>query len=455
MDRTLARLLMLALVGILAFPALSAAQITRGAVSGTVRDATGAVVPGASVTVTNMDTNISRSVVTDAQGFFRVPGPRARPLRCQGRAQRLLDRRVQGRPPGVGQRGHDQPRAEGGRRRRGPHRGRPGRVHRAQQDEPDRSARPPWPAQVVELPLSARPRRQQPDRHGAERQPRQRPGHLRRQRPALAQQQLHDRRLGQQRHQRHHRDDAARAGGGGRVPGADERLQRRVRAQQRRPGQRHHQVRHEHVPRRGVGLLPHEQPGLAHEPREGPATSRSRPSSRATRSAPASAGRSSRTGPSSSCSTSTTPIDPAASPGGTVRIPTQSGFAALAGVPLRAGQPASSRQAVLDRLSFLNDVYAQNPSFRNLNTQLVNGVPIETGQTNVNITQPSTYHYFMGRIDHRLTDSDNLTLRYYYNKRRTPTRSATCSSGRPSRAARTSRTPTWPRATPTSSGRAS
>jgi hypothetical protein len=73
MDRALARLLLLALAGILALPALSTAQITRGAVSGTVRDATGALVPGASVTVTNMDTNISRSAVSDAQGFFRVP----------------------------------------------------------------------------------------------------------------------------------------------------------------------------------------------------------------------------------------------------------------------------------------------------------------------------------------------------------------------------------------------
>ena len=43
MDRVLARLLALALVGIFAFPALSAAQITRGAISGTVRDGTGAV----------------------------------------------------------------------------------------------------------------------------------------------------------------------------------------------------------------------------------------------------------------------------------------------------------------------------------------------------------------------------------------------------------------------------
>ena len=121
--------------------------------------------------------------------------------------------------------------------------------------------------------------------------------------------------------------------------------------------------------------------------------------------------------------------NPAANPGGTVRIPTQSGFAALAGVPLRAGQPASSRQAVLDRLSFLNDVYAQNPSFRSISNNLVNGVNIETGQTNVNIVNPSTYHTFMGRIDHHLTDSDNLTVRYYYNKRKDENAISNCVFG--------------------------
>ena len=121
--------------------------------------------------------------------------------------------------------------------------------------------------------------------------------------------------------------------------------------------------------------------------------------------------------------------DPAANPGGTVRIPTPNGFAALAGVPLRAGQPASSRQAVLDRLSFLNDVYAQSPTFRNVSNQLVNGVPIETGQTNVNIVNPSTYHTFMGRVDHRLGDSDNLTLRYYLNKRKDENAISNCNFG--------------------------
>ena len=45
---------------------------------------------------------------------------------------------------------------------------------------------------------------------------------------------------------------------------------------------------------------------------------------------------------------------------------------------VRAGQSTASRQSVLDRLSFLNDIYAGNPSFRNISNQLVNGVPIET-----------------------------------------------------------------------------
>src|SRR5262245_32272401 len=57
---------------LLATPA--AAQITRGAISGTARDATGAVLPGATVAVTNMATNISRTIITDAQGFYRVAG---------------------------------------------------------------------------------------------------------------------------------------------------------------------------------------------------------------------------------------------------------------------------------------------------------------------------------------------------------------------------------------------
>jgi hypothetical protein len=101
----------------------------------------------------------------------------------------------------------------------------------------------------------------------------------------------------------------------------------------------------------------------------------------------------------------------------TTRIPTPAGFAALRNVPLGAGQTAASRQAVLDRISFLQDVYGQGANFRNVSTTLVNGIPIETGQTNVNIVDPSTYKSPLFRLDYRIGSRDNLTARYSYNGR--------------------------------------
>lgn len=43
-----------------------------GAIGGTVEDATGAIVSGASVVIQNTGTNASQTVVTDASGYFRV-----------------------------------------------------------------------------------------------------------------------------------------------------------------------------------------------------------------------------------------------------------------------------------------------------------------------------------------------------------------------------------------------
>src|SRR5262245_53776084 len=101
-----------------------------------------------------------------------------------------------------------------------------------------------------------------------------------------------------------------------------------------------------------------------------------------------------------------------------IRVPTQAGFAALSGVPLRSGQSQAGRQAVLDAIGFLrNSVYSLNPVFRNVNsTILANGVAIETGQINVPISQPNNTWNFLLRGDHRLREGDNLTLRYSYNK---------------------------------------
>lgn len=120
---------------------------------------------------------------------------------------------------------------------------------------------------------------------------------------------------------------------------------------------------------------------------------------------------------------------PGPRPGTTVRVPTPEGFAALQNVPLGPGQTAASRQAILQQLRFLQDIYGQNPSLRNITTTLVNGVPIATGQTNVNIVDPSTYHTFLGRGDYRLRNNDTVTFRYSLNDRSDVNAISNCAFG--------------------------
>jgi len=61
------------LVAIAAGSATLAAQTTSGMIAGRVTDATGAVLPGATVTVINVRTGDKRVAVTNAQGLFRAP----------------------------------------------------------------------------------------------------------------------------------------------------------------------------------------------------------------------------------------------------------------------------------------------------------------------------------------------------------------------------------------------
>ena len=49
------------------------AQRSTGSIRGTVRDATQSVLPGATVTVLNEETGLSRTVVTNAAGVYSVP----------------------------------------------------------------------------------------------------------------------------------------------------------------------------------------------------------------------------------------------------------------------------------------------------------------------------------------------------------------------------------------------
>ncbi len=62
-----------AILAAILVPSVGFAQMTRGSIAGVVRDASGAVVPGATVTVTNVATNAALTAVTDGEGFYRVP----------------------------------------------------------------------------------------------------------------------------------------------------------------------------------------------------------------------------------------------------------------------------------------------------------------------------------------------------------------------------------------------
>ena len=53
------------------------AQFDRGSISGTVKDQSGAVVPGVTVTVTNSQTAAPRLGVTDGTGFYTFPNLQA------------------------------------------------------------------------------------------------------------------------------------------------------------------------------------------------------------------------------------------------------------------------------------------------------------------------------------------------------------------------------------------
>src|SRR5438046_10588336 len=49
------------------------AQVTTATISGVVQDSSGAVIPGVSVAVKNIDTGVSRTITTDEGGRYVVP----------------------------------------------------------------------------------------------------------------------------------------------------------------------------------------------------------------------------------------------------------------------------------------------------------------------------------------------------------------------------------------------
>src|SRR5687767_13658454 len=60
-------------VVMLAVPHSALAQEARATITGTVADASGGVLPGATVTITNVAMGTSVSVATNDEGFFNAP----------------------------------------------------------------------------------------------------------------------------------------------------------------------------------------------------------------------------------------------------------------------------------------------------------------------------------------------------------------------------------------------
>jgi hypothetical protein len=71
MEDRMRRTFWLCLLAIL-LPIAAVAQETRGNISGTVRDNEGAV-PGATITITNVDTNVRQTLVTNGSGYYEAP----------------------------------------------------------------------------------------------------------------------------------------------------------------------------------------------------------------------------------------------------------------------------------------------------------------------------------------------------------------------------------------------
>src|SRR5262245_44989203 len=61
------------LIGMIALTPTVTAQVTTGTINGTVKDPSGAALPGVSIKITNTDTGFMRSLISDEVGRYSAP----------------------------------------------------------------------------------------------------------------------------------------------------------------------------------------------------------------------------------------------------------------------------------------------------------------------------------------------------------------------------------------------
>lgn len=112
----------------------------------------------------------------------------------------------------------------------------------------------------------------------------------------------------------------------------------------------------------------------------------------------------------------------------TVTIPTQAGYNALLNTSLRSGQSAASRQAMVDALSFLPDLYSK-ATITPTTTTTVNTTPIELGTYIATVPTRQNIWYTAIRVDHQVTENDRLTFRSHIDHRNSPLSSGNLAFG--------------------------
>lgn len=102
-------------------------------------------------------------------------------------------------------------------------------------------------------------------------------------------------------------------------------------------------------------------------------------------------------------------------------IPTPDGYAALQRVALGPGQTQDSRQAVLSAITFLPDIHKiVGNNYQSVRNVTVNGTPIQVGTIRIPLANPYDFWYQQGRVDYKLSDRDNLNYRIQIDKRNQP-----------------------------------
>ena len=226
------------------------AQTPTASVVGRVTDASGAVLPGVTVIITNPDTNRSSEAVTNGNGDYTDPVPEPGALRAGSQPRGLPHLQAERVHPRGGadaaarhQDGTGRAHRDGERHRGGAHAQHRDGDARRRHDE-GRDCRTAAGRPVVRQPGV-------PDRQRDAEDRRRRRG-VRRQRRAGRQCRIPPRRHEQHAAAQHQRPDEPVGRRGPGIQDDDLRLLGRVRPLCRRDAERGHQERHEQVPRLGV-----------------------------------------------------------------------------------------------------------------------------------------------------------------------------------------------------------